>query len=411
MTWRFMKPITFIGSVAALFILLGCVLGSIGSVLPWPPSLFVPTWTRSYQLYQQPHAIWLDRYDRVGANLDLLTKVLKAAAKARQTPELVVYSIPLRDLGQSSEGGFATYEDYLADNRENARLIRKFVDETKLHPVIYLEPDSLPLAVQYREDRNNDAESRKIYDERIRVMRTLIALYSKAGAKVYLEAGHSGWFDYADENIRRIAAALNEAGIAQASGLASNVSNRQPVVGLNPDSRTEFHYLKRLLPLLDNPHLDVRVDTSRNGGTTRPRRYYLAADGRLWDDETLQGRLVGRWRQDTGADGNQQITLLPFFGKSKRLQKLIGNEKYVWDDKRSILTAPGWLDPVGDVKLGPPPTDAPPENVKSVIQHYRYIKPPDDCDGALNYPPGASKHDINAETARQQPSTLPQMPW
>jgi hypothetical protein len=406
-----MKPLWLVGGVTTAFALAGCVLGCIGSALPWPATLFVPIWTRSYELYQRPHAVWLSQYDHVGANAELLTKVLKAAAKAKQVPELVIYAIPLRDLGQSSEGGFANYADYLADNRENAKIIRQFVDETGLHPVIYLEPDSIPLAVQYRLDHHFDADSKAVYADRIRAMKTLIGIYQGAGAKAYLEAGHSDWFDYADENIERIASALNEAGISMAAGLASNVSNRQPVIGFNPDSRTEFHYLRRLLPLLENPHLDVRVDTSRNGGPTSARKYYLAPDGRLWDNESSQGRLVGSWKRITDVDGNQDVWLTAFYGKPKSLQKLVDKEKYAWDAKKSILTAPAWLDAVGDVKLGPAPTDAPPANIRSVIQHYRYIKPPDDCDGAINCPPGASRHDVNAETTKRQSSSLSTIVW
>src|SRR5690348_3795775 len=94
----------------------GLMLGGLFSLLalgwmfansaspPWPPSLFVPTWTRSFQLYQQPHAVWLSQYDRIGANTPLLSRVLDAATKTKQIPELVIYAIPLRDLGQSSEG-------------------------------------------------------------------------------------------------------------------------------------------------------------------------------------------------------------------------------------------------------------------------------------------------------------------
>jgi len=48
--------------------------------------------------------------------------------------------------------------------------------------------------------------------------------------------------------------------------------------------------------------------------------------------------------------------------------------------------------------------------VMQVIRHYRYIKPPDDCDGALNCPPGHSKHDINQETAGRQPDVMPKLP-
>ncbi|MCE3235828.1 MAG: nanG [Vampirovibrio sp.] len=394
MTLRRMKPLLLIFGLATLFL----VLGWTWSERPRAVTLFAPTWTRSYLLYGQPHAVWLDQYQRVGANLDILNKVLKAAAKARQVPELVVYAIPMRDLGQSSEGGFADYETYLQDNRLNADLIHQFVKATEIHPVVYLEPDSIPLAVQYRRDHNADAESRRIYADRIRVMKALIALYRQAGARVYLEGGHSGWFDYGDEDVQRIATALNEAGIQQADGLATNVSNRQPVIGFKPGERTEAHYLARLLPLLNNKHLDVRVDTSRNGGPTKARQYYLHPDGHLLDNETPEGRLVGQWK----VTPQGEIRFEPFFGKRITLTRLTGKEKYTYDSRRNVLTAPAWLDAVGDVQLGPAPTDATPAAVANEIGHYRYIKPPDDCDGALNCPPGHSKHDVNEETQKRQ---------
>ncbi len=396
-----MKPLLFVFGLATLFALIGWTW----SERPRDLEMFIPTWTRSYQLYSQPHAIWLDQYHKVGDNLQILTRVLKAAAKERQIPEIVVYAIPLRDLGQSSEGGFSNYDDYLADNRLNADLIRKFVQASGIHPVIYLEPDSIPLAVQYRRDHNHNAESEGIYADRIRVTKALISLYQDAGAHVYLEAGHSGWFDYSDEDVQRIASALNEAGIAHAHGLASNVSNRQPVVGFKPDSKTELHYLGRLLPLLNRQNsskLDVRVDTSRNGGATKARKYFLSADGRLLDNESPQGRVVGKWRKDE----KNETWIYPFFGRPKSLSRLLAKEKYTFDAVKRVLTAPAWLDAVGDVQPGPAPTDTPPEFVASVIQGYRYIKPPDDCDGALNCPPGASKHEINEQTAQRQPEPL-----
>lgn len=406
MTLRRMKPLLLIVSLAVLFL----VIGWTWSERPRSIGMFTPTWTRSYQLYGQPHAVWLDEYKRVGANLPVLNRVLKAAAQARQIPELVVYAIPLRDLGQSSEGGFANYEDYLSDNQLSADLVRKFVNATQIHPVIYLEPDSIPLAVQYRRDHQDNPESRKIYADRVRVIRALITLYQNAGATVYLEAGHSGWFDYGDDDVHRIAEALKASNIAQADGLATNVSNRQPVTLPKTVEHTELHYLQRLIPLLETKHLDVRVDTSRNGGKTKARQYYLHPDGLLIDNESPKGRLVGHWEPD--AKG--VIRLLPFFGKAKTLARLSEKEKYTYDSRRNVLSAPAWLDAVGDVQPGPTPTDAPPAFVAGVIQHYRYIKPPDDCDGALNCPPGQSKHDINQETARRQPVedlTIPAGIW
>ncbi len=399
-----MKPVLFILSGAFLFLLLGWTW----SELPRPSSQLAPIWSNSYKLYARAHAIWLDRYDAVGTNLPLLQKTLQAAAKAKQIPELVIYAIPLRDLGQASEGGFATYTDYWADNQKNAALIAQFHQATGISPVIYLEPDSLPLAVQYCRDEGNSAEATGIYAERVRIMRKLIPLYQQAGAKVYLEAGHSGWFDYGDEDIQRIAQAMIEANIAQADGLATNVSNRQPV-------DQEAHYLRRLLPLLKQPRLkqpglDVRVDTSRNGGKTKARQYYLHPKGLLIDNEHPTGRWVGTWQPDD----HGVILLKPFFGKSRALARLTEKEKYTYDARRNILSAPPWLDAVGDVKLGPAPSDQPPESVSDVIGHFRDIKPPDDCDGALNCPPGASKQSIWQETANrqgQQQWTVPKGLW
>jgi len=214
---------------------------------------------------------------------------------------------------------------------------------------------------------------------------------------VYLDAAHSDWFDYTDEQVGKIAGALNDAGIAFADGLMSNVSNRQKV---DSGERNEWHYLGRLLPLLENKNLDVVVDTSRNGGVTHPRQYWLSPNGDLIDNELSQGRLVGHWKQDS--DG--QVKLYPFFGKVKALSTLLQKEKYQYNLKTAILTAPKWLDPIGDVKPGPAPTDKLSAEVASRINRLRYIKPPDDCDGAINCPPGFSKSVVNAETLKRQPA-------
>ena len=398
-----MKPLLYIfGIVLAIF-----AAGWTWSELPRPQGIFIPAWTRSYEVYKQPHAIWLDRYDKPGTNLPALRKLLEAAAKAKQMPEVVVYAIPLRDLGQSSEGGFANFTDYLKDNQLNAEMIGRFVKATKISPRVYLEPDSIPLAVTYRREHNFDAESSAIYNERMDAFNKMIDFYQQAGAKVYLEAGHSAWFDYGDEDLQRISNALNEAGVGRADGVASNVSNRQPVfVSFDGTERTEMHYLTRLIPYLDNgKKLDVVVDTSRDGGLTKARIYYLSPDGQMIDNELPGGRVVGSWKKTETGD----IALVGFHGKVKSLKRLTAKEKYSWNPAKRELTAPAWLDAVGDVKLGPAPTDTPPGAVGRVIKRYRYIKPPDDCDGAINCPPGASKTDINTDTLRRQPAQKPRL--
>lgn len=364
-------------------------------------TMLIPYWTRSYQLYKHPHALWLSNDFAVGANLGLVKQALTLAENTKQTPELVVYNIPLRDLGQSSEGGFKTYADYLSDNQLVAKEIEIFVKNTGLKPRIFLEPDALALCLDYKKNRKNDTEAQRIYQERVKIFPQMIELYKTAGALVYLDAAHSGWFDYGDADVQNIASILNDARIDLADGIVTNVSNRQKLQ--TAEGQSEAHYLSRLLPLLNNKNLDVVVDTSRNGGTTSPRLYHLALNGQLIDNELPQGRLVGSWRKD---EASGEIYFNPFWGSQKNLSALVSREKYQFDSGKMILIAPPWLDPVGDVKLGLAPTDSPPGNVKHIVQKLRFIKPPDDCDGSLNCPPGQSKFDINQQTLKLQPATL-----
>ncbi|MDX2083759.1 MAG: glycoside hydrolase family 6 protein [Candidatus Melainabacteria bacterium] len=389
--------------LSGLLALLG--VGTSFLAQPGKVPTFVPYWSRSYQLYRQPHAIWLAEDNQVGANLPQLQRVLILAEKSRQQPEVVVYAIPLRDLGQSSEGGFKTREDYWAENQLLAEAIRGFVQKTAIAPRVYLEPDNLPLAIQYKKDTQNSPDSVRVYEERLSLSRRLVQLYQKAGALVYLDAGNSKWFDYSDEDIEAMAQALNGAGIQQADGLTTNISNRQPAVG-SAIPQTEQHYLSRLLPKLQNRTLDVVVDTSRNGGQTVPREFFLAEDGRLIDNQTPNGREIGFWKKDPQGE----LWFHSYFGPPKRLSRLLNKEKYTFHPEKKLLSAPPWLDPIGDVKLGPPPTDAP---QATYISRFRYIKPPDDCDGSLNCPPGQSKTDIIQFTQRLQrrPAAISQSVW
>ncbi|MBX2859630.1 MAG: glycoside hydrolase family 6 protein [Vampirovibrio sp.] len=375
------------------------------------PPLLKTDWTRSWRLYHHPHAIWLTKDDRIGANMGLLQQVLRVAEQRRQQPDVVIYTVPFRDLGQSSEGGFKTFAEYRADNQLLAAEIQTFVHKTGIHPRIYLEPDGLAHAIQYRRDLSDNDLSLEIYHDRIEATLFLINLYKKAGALVYLDAANCNWFDYRDEDVQTLANILNKAGIAQAHGLVVNVSNRNPLTATDnakDNTKNTQHFLNRLLPLLENPHPDVVADTSRNGGKTHPRQYYLAPDGRLIDNEAPSGRWIGRWQQ---SDKNNwaTITVYPFFGLPFTLKALTQKDKHTFNPTTMILQAPPWLDAVGDVQLG-----APPSNISRVkpIHRYRFIKPPDDCDGGLNCPPGESRSRINKFTQHLQPAALNvSVPW
>lgn len=375
--------------------------------------VMTPYWTRSVQLYTAPHAIWLSKDQHVGDNLPLLKKTLAEAKKQSLPPEFVIYQIPLRDLGQSSEGGFQTYDAYLEENQQLSERLKAFTEATNLRPRIYLEPDALAQAVQYRDDRPpkhpEHAEANHIYKQRIQAMRQLRLLYHSAGCLVYLDAAHSGWFDYSENDIQRIAKTLTEAHVVEADGITLNVSNRQPILRSHQPMQTEAHYLSRLLPLLPAKPAgyEVIADTSRNGGETHQRLYYLAPTnqltGELFDNETPTGRLIGRWeRTETG------LILSPWGAPRKTITRLLKKERYSWVKEPFLLAAPPWLDTVGDVKPGPIPTDTPPRETQ--IQKYRFIKPPDEGDGSLSYPAGSSKSLVNEALQAHQPKQAPQLP-
>jgi hypothetical protein len=359
----------------------------------------LPTWSRSYQIYKQPHAIWLSDDQGVGNNLGPVQQTLTMAEKSRRRPEFVVYTIPLRDLGQSSEGGFKTYTDYLADNRLVAASIQSFVKRTKIRPRVYLEPDSLAQAIDYRRKQQNSQESQAIYNLRTNALRQLVDLYRNSGALVYLDAAHGGWFNYSDDDIDAMATALKEAGIEHAHGLTTNVSNRQRLA--DGADKGEAAYLQRLLGRLPNAKgLDIIVDTGRNGlgGLEAPARTYrLMSDGRLLDNETSNGRVIGMWRKDSETG---ELWFHPYFGPAKPLSRLLNREKYTYDEKARVLSAPVWLDPIGPIRIGQPPTDKPD---MAIFTRYRYIKPPDECDGSLSCPPGWSRQELSSKLQALQP--------
>jgi len=378
----------------------------------WP--LLVTDWTPSYTLYGQPHAIWLSGYTEVGVNLPELQQALSVASERYQQPEVVVYSIPERDMGQSSAGGFKTEAEYWADNQLVAEAIQNFVRKTGIAPRVYLEPDALGHTLTLLRkatgsgDPQKNYDARTLYRQRVRLLKGLVTLYQQAGAWVYLDAAHSGWFDYSDADVQSMAQILKECEVSQAHGLVFNISNRQKV-GNGSVPQTEAHYADRLIKALERLSVtpqkisawDTVVDTSRNGGETHTRVYYLATDGGLFDNEwgdatASNARYVGQWQVvDT------DIQLQTLTGSPKWLRPIVEKDDYRWDEANHLLTAPPWLDPVGDVQPGPAPTA---ETGIPAVSCYRFIKPPDDCDGSLHCPPGASKSIINQTIHAQQPS-------
>ncbi|MFE4464467.1 glycoside hydrolase family 6 protein [Oerskovia sp. NPDC056781] len=156
----------------------------------------------------------------------------RAANEAGRTGVVTVYAIPARDCGSFSAGGL-TPEEYPAFAQAVADGLRG------TRTAVVLEPDALP-----------DLGACPEQGDRAGLLRQATAALADAGASVYLDAGNSAWVD-----APTMADRLRQAGIDDARGFATNVSNFRATA----DERA---YADRLAALLGTRYV---IDTSRNG--------------------------------------------------------------------------------------------------------------------------------------------------
>lgn len=158
------------------------------------------------------------------------------ASSAHALPVLVAYNIPNRDCGGYSAGGAQTEVDYSA-------WIQQFAASIANRPaLVILEPDAIALQSCLNADQ---------LAARNRELSNAVNVLASAGARVYLDAGHSGWVSASDTASR-----LSAAGIGRASGFALNVSNFG-TTGSNTS------YGDQVSALTGGKH--YVIDTSRNG--------------------------------------------------------------------------------------------------------------------------------------------------
>jgi len=214
------------------------------------------------RIADQPAAVWFADYapDSVTSRVESVTA--GAAAQGR-VPVVVAYTIPGRDCGGASQGGAPDLDAY------DAWIDRFAAGLGSGEVVVILEPDSIAqsecLSGGQRADR---------FASLARAGRVLKAANPKA--RVYYDAGHSGWHPAA-----RQAELLRQAGAGSAAssdGVFSNVSNFHRTAD-------EIAYDRRVLAALGGPAgLGAVIDTSRNGNGA-------PADGEWCDPD---GRKLGR---------------------------------------------------------------------------------------------------------------------
>ena len=263
---------------AVLFAALAAVVGACtpGGATPPPqvygdPATRAQAWVAAHaddpraaairdRIVSRPQARWFTRADPATIEADV-EAYTRPAADAGQVPILVAYTLPERDCGGASNGGapdFPTWQAWIDG------FARGLGDR---RAIVVLEPDSLALQTCLDED--------EVAERHAGLARAVGALRAAAPrAEVYLDAGHSHW-QPAAEQARR----LREAGVAEASGFASNVSNFNTTAD-------EVAYGREVLAALGQPGdgpLRQVIDVSRNGNGPAP--------GGEWCDPS--GRAVG----------------------------------------------------------------------------------------------------------------------
>lgn len=195
------------------------------------------------RITSQPASHWLSNFN-IGTVESEVSGYVGAAVRAGQLPVLTLYGIPNRDCGGASAGGAPDLNQYQTWVSNIARGIGGRTT------IALLEPDSIALQTclssSERQARDN-------------ALRTATRTLKAAGAKVYLDGGHSAWNSAGDQAGRLIAA-----GIAEGDGFYTNASNFQP-------TSSEAAYGRAIISALSGQGAGGKrqiIDTSRNGGAS-----------------------------------------------------------------------------------------------------------------------------------------------
>ncbi|MEL7977558.1 glycoside hydrolase family 6 protein [Isoptericola sp. F-RaC21] len=178
-----------------------------------------------------PQAFWVTDADPAEARAGVADYTGRAAA-AGATPLLAVYAIPGRDCGSHSGGG--------TDEAEYRTWVEEVAAGMEGEPWVVLEPDALP--------QLGDCDGQ---GDRVGMLADAARILDDAGARVYLDVGHSAWLPAAEAASR-----LQQVGLEHVAGFALNVSNYRTT----DESRA---YGEEVSALLGG--LPFVVDTSRNG--------------------------------------------------------------------------------------------------------------------------------------------------
>jgi endoglucanase len=197
------------------------------------------------RIASQPAAKWLSNFNLSTVASEVSTYV-NAANAANQVPVLSVYGITNRDCGGASAGGAPNLTQY-------QQWISAFAPSLGSRAVVViLETDSI--ALQTCLSSTDLAARNQALTTAVQTLKS-----GRPNTKVYLDGGHSAWNSATDQASR-----LRAAGIANADGFYTNVSNFN-------STANEANYGRNIISALNGAGVTGKhqiIDTSRNGGAT-----------------------------------------------------------------------------------------------------------------------------------------------
>lgn len=245
--------------------------------------------------------LWItDFYETATVQADVRRYVARAQ-KAKKTPLLSVYNIPDRDCGL-----YSSQDEQITDAYYRSWVTKVAAGLKGSRAIVVLEPDALAFI------DNPQCTGR---GDRVGLIRYATKALTKAGAWVYIDAGHSGW-----QPADHMAVLLKQAGVGMARGFSSNVANTRAT----PDEVVYSRAIVAELKKRDVSGVKYVLDTGRNGagrngpengdvcnplaarlGATPKLVFQGPFDGRLWvknpgesDGPCNGGPASGEWWPD-----------------------------------------------------------------------------------------------------------------
>jgi endoglucanase len=332
-----------------------------------------------------PQAVWLasGTPSQVSATVK---STLQLAAFERAVPVLVLYNIPGRDCGSYSAGGAENTADY----ETWIDAVAGAIGNQKA--VIILEPDALanlPSDCGYDPTQVNIAQATA--DRYTQINYAVTTLEAGEQTSVYLDGGNSHW-----QAVPNIAQRLVTAGIGQAQGFFTNVSN----FNLN---NYESHYDTWVADCIAFGQ-DPEEGGWRLGNYAWCASQYYSPNGPVDPDNIATWVYTDEWY--AGAMGTAVPTTHFVIDTSRNGQGILNGAVYAaapYNQPASVvstITGGNWCNPPGR-GLGTHPTA---NTGVSLLDAYLWVKTPGQSDGTCDAAGGARAWDYADYTQPSWPT-------